>query len=376
MNASNQTMNLRFLQSAFNIPGDFVHGEPYGSGHINDTYAVSYNQSGSPVRYIHQRINNQVFKNVPALMDNIKRVIEFNNAYLLELGIHDRSRRCLTLLPGEGGLPYFVDDDGGYWRTYLFIENASTYDRLENPRQAREAAKAFGNFQHLLSSYDGPRLHETIPGFHDTPKRYQKFHDALQKDVLNRAASVKEEINWFLAREKECGIVVDGLASGEIPERITHNDTKLNNVMLDDQSMEGICVIDLDTVMPGSVLYDFGDMVRSSTNTGEEDSTDLSTVRMDFEVYQALLDGYLPEMKDHLSPMELELLPFSGRLITLEIGLRFLTDYLEGDPYFKVHRDGHNLDRCRTQITMVNSMEEQRSEMEMAVRRETKSCEY
>ncbi|MEX0320807.1 MAG: phosphotransferase enzyme family protein [Puniceicoccaceae bacterium] len=368
--------NIKLLQGAFSIPGEYLGGVPYGSGHINDTFAATYNQEGTRIRYIHQRINNQVFKDVPALMDNVHRVIAFNQEHLRKLGVEDCSRRCLTLLPAKDGLPYYVDDEGGFWRTYLFIENASTYDRLESPQQAREAAKAFGQFQRLLSDYDGPRLHETIPGFHDTPGRYRKFHNALESDQLNRAAGVKEEIDWFLARERDCGIVVDGLASGEIPERITHNDTKLNNVMLDDTSMEGICVIDLDTVMPGSVLYDFGDMVRSSTNTGDEDAVDLSAIQMDFEVYQALLDGYLPEMKHCLTDRELELLAFSGRLITLEIGLRFLTDYLEGDQYFKVFREGHNLDRCRTQITMVKSMEEQQLKMEKAISREVKKCEF
>jgi hypothetical protein len=309
-------------------------------------------------------------------MDNINRVISFNQEHLSDFSVEERSRRCLTLLPAEGGLPYFMDADGGFWRTYLFIENASTYDRVKNLRQAREAAKAFGNFQLLLSTYPGPRLHETIQGFHDTPGRYRQFHDALIHDPLNRANGIKTEINWFLEREKDCGIVVTGLASGEIPERITHNDTKLNNVMLDDESMEGICVIDLDTVMPGSALYDFGDMVRSSANTGDEDGRDLSSIQMDFDVFQAILEGYLPVMKGCLVDRELDLLALSGRLITLEIGLRFLTDYLEGDLYFKIKHETHNLDRCRSQIMMVKSMEEQQSKMEKAVSREVKSCEY
>lgn len=366
-------MNLKHLKEAFNIPGDYMGAEPYGSGHINDTFASTYNQAGTRLRYIHQRINGNVFKDVPALMDNIARVTVFNQNHLAELGMDDASRRCLTLLFKEDGCPYHIDDEGAYWRTYLFIENASTYDRVESALQAREAAHAFGKFQQLLSDYDGPRLNETIPGFHDTPQRFGKFHAALDRDVMNRAASVKPEIKWLLDREQRAAVVVNGLASGEIPERITHNDTKLNNVMLDDATMEGVCVIDLDTVMPGSALYDFGDLVRTSTNTGTEDTLNLSEVRMDFPLFEALLSGYLSEMKACLSDREADLLAFSGMLITMEIGLRFLTDYLDGDKYFKISREAHNLDRCRTQIALVNSMEQQASAMEQAVKKEFKS---
>lgn len=367
-------MDLGFLQFAFTIPGDYLTAEPYGSGHINDTYAATYSQAGTVVRYIHQRINNTIFRNVPALMDNISRVTEFNQSRMLQMNVPDRSRRCLTLLPTSYGAPFHVDSEGRYWRTYLFIENASTYDLLENAEQARQAARAFGKFQKLLSGLPGKPLHETIPDFHHTPRRYQKFHDILSADPMNRAASVKDEIKWFLEREHFADVIVNGIGSGEIPQRITHNDTKLNNVMLDDVTREGVCVIDLDTVMPGSVLYDFGDMVRSMTNSGNEDSRNLSDVSMRFPVYAALLEGYLSEMRDCLTDRELDLLAFSGKLITMEIGLRFLTDYLDGDRYFKVKREGHNMDRCRSQMAMVESIENQESEMEKAVKKEMQSC--
>lgn len=369
-------MDLKFLKFAFGIQGDFVSAVPYGSGHINDTYAATYNQAGSNVRYIHQRINHKVFRNVPALMENISRVIQYNQSRLRELHVPDLSRRCLTLLNSACGMPCHMDPDGCYWRTYLFVEHASTYDRLENNRQAREAARAFGKFQKMLSGLPGERLNETIPDFHHTPKRYQKFHDALNADPLNRAASVKDEIAWFLEREHFAGVIVEGMSIGEIPERITHNDTKLNNVMLDDITQEGVCVIDLDTVMPGSALYDFGDMVRSTTNSGNEDSVNRADIQMRFPVFEALLEGYLSEMRETLTDREADLLAFSGKLITLEIGLRFLTDFLEGDNYFKVRRDGHNLDRCRSQMALVGSIEQQEIEMEKAVKKEMQSCAF
>ena len=367
-------MNLEFLKGAFKIHGDFVSAGSYGSGHINDTYAAVYSQSGRQVRYLHQRINHKVFRDVPALMDNISRVITFNRARLRQEAVPDPSRRCLTLLPSTTGNPYHVDEEGCFWRTYLFLEGASTYDRLEDRAQAGEAARAFGKFQKMLSGFTGQRLHETIPDFHNTPRRYAAFHRILELDTHNRAAGVRAEVAWFLEREAAAGVVIEALNSGEIPERITHNDTKLNNVMLDDATGEGICVIDLDTVMPGSSLYDFGDMVRSMTNSGREDSQDASGIEMRFPVFKSLMRGYLSEMRDCLTEREVDLLAFSGKLISLEIGLRFLTDYLDGDRYFKVHREGQNLDRCRTHMALVESIERQQSEMEKAVRKEMQSC--
>ena len=363
-------MNLQFLKPAFDLHGDYVAAEPYGSGHINNTFVATYEQADCRVRYLHQRINDKVFQNGPALMNNISRVISFNQAKLREQAVGDVSRRCLTLLESSEGHPYHVDAEGRFWRTYLFLEGARTFDRLENKSQAEAAAMAFGKFQRLLSGFSGKRLNETIPDFHNTPRRYAAFQQIVELDKYNRAAGVRGEIEWFLEREPLAGIVTGALAAGEIPERITHNDTKLNNVMLDDATGEGICVIDLDTVMPGSCLYDFGDMVRSMTNTGSEDAIDYSGVSMSLPVYKALLAGYLAEMRDCLTDRELDLLAFSGKLITLEIGLRFLTDYLGGDRYFKVHREGQNLDRCRSHMALVESIEDQLSEMERAVKRE------
>jgi aminoglycoside phosphotransferase (APT) family kinase protein len=367
-------MDLSFLQPPFGILGDFIDAQPYGSGHINDTYAAVYHQAGRKVRYIHQRINHHIFKDVPRLMDNIRRVTAFAQQRLEEEGAADRSRRSLVLLPGPDGLPFFRDAEGRYWRTYLFIEGAATYDRAEKPLQAREAARAFGKFQALLARFPGERLHETIPGFHDTRARYRKLLAALDADAHNRAAAARKEIDWFRKRESYVDVIVDGLASGEIPERITHNDTKLNNVMLDDTTMEGVCVIDLDTVMPGSALYDFGDLVRTATNRGEEDTRDLAGIGMDMRMFRALTEGYLESIGTVLNEREIELLAFSGKLITFEISMRFLTDFVEGDQYFKTHRDGHNLERCRCQMAMVESIEKQETEMEQVVKERYAEC--
>lgn len=276
-------MDLSNLQQPFCLEGDFVVAKPYGSGHINDTYAAVYNQAGRTVRYIHQRINGKVFGNIPQLMDNIWRVTQHTHHILRREGIVDTTRRSLTLIAADDGRPYFVDPEGAYWRTYLFIEGAQTYDRTETPLQARNAARAFGDFQFRLSELPGARLHETIPNFHNTRSRLQDLQAAIAADPVNRAAEVKKEIDWFLAREPLVDVVTGALRRGEIPERITHNDTKLNNVMLDHETMEGICVIDLDTVMPGSVVFDFGDMVRSATNTANEDEENLDKVGMNID---------------------------------------------------------------------------------------------
>lgn len=364
--------NIPFSQigHAFGIAGQCLGGEPYGSGHINDTFAVRYDQAGTLVRYIFQRINNRVFKNVPALMDNILRVTQHQRRNISLNEVSASSRRCLTLMLDESGKPFHMDNDGAYWRVYHFIERARTYDRIEGCEQARAAAAAFARFQKELMDLPGGRLHETIPDFHNTPKRYAALCEAVEKDCLGRAKKAKAEIAFFQERTSFFGTVITAIRRGLVPERVTHNDTKLNNVMIDDASGEGVCVIDLDTVMTGSRLYDFGDMVRTGTNTADEDELDLSKVSMDLDVFRALAESYLAEAASFLTVTELELLPASGRLITLEIGMRFLTDYLQGDHYFKVHREDHNLQRCRTQIALAQSIESQLPQMEAIVKGE------
>jgi len=362
--------NQRTLQTVganFTIPGTFVSGQSYGSGHINDTFAVTYRQQEKLTRYIHQRINHKIFKDPVALMENIARVTAHQGLRLRADGATDIERRSLTTIPSRDGRSYHVDPDGNTWRTYIFIEGAKTYDSIESTAQAREAAKSFGEFQKHLTDIPGGRLHETIPDFHHTPKRFKTLISAIEEDSCNRAGEARTEIDFILRREELTGVLIEKQAAGLIPERITHNDTKLNNVMLDDLSMEGICVIDLDTVMPGLVLYDFGDMVRTATSPRPEDERDLSMISMQMPMFRALVDGYLTATHDFLTSAEKDHLAFSGKLITLEIGIRFLTDFLHGDTYFKIKRDGHNLDRCRTQLRMVESIEQNEEAMNKVV---------
>ena len=351
----------------FQIPGSLIAVEPYGGGHINDTYRSRFQEGTQQRFYIHQRINHKVFTEPERLMENIRRVTEHLRAKL-SAGGGDPSRETLTLVPAVDRR-CFVQDGEDFWRTYLFIDGATTYDLVEKPEHIYHAGYAFGRFQKLLADMPDPPLHETIPNFHHTPARFAQFEAALAADVAGRADGCRKEIEFALARKEMTGTVVDALADGRLPSRITHNDTKFNNVMIDDATGRGICVIDLDTVMPGSVLYDFGDSVRVGTATAVEDERDLSKVSVSLELFEHLARGYLDAARDFLTPTEVELLAFSGRLITFEIGLRFLTDHLAGDTYFKTHRENHNLDRSRTQFKMVAQMEGQADELEQIVRK-------
>lgn len=362
MNPQSQRYDLAEVGRAFGLAGRYREGAPYGSGHINDTFAVTYETPAGTVRYIHQRINDRIFRDVPALMDNIARVTGHVRARLAAQGVRD-PRAALTLVPTTGGAPFHRDPEGRYWRTYVFIEGARTYDVIESARQAYEAARAFGRFQALLADLPPPRLHETIPDFHHTPKRFAALAAALRADAFGRAAGCRREVDQALAWEADAGRLVRMQQRGELQERVTHNDTKLNNVMLDDRTQHGICVIDLDTVMPGLSLYDFGDMVRTATNAAAEDERDLSRVTCRLDMFEALARGYLATARAFLAPAEMEQLAFAGRLLTLECGVRFLTDHLQGDTYFKIKREGHNLDRCRTQFTLVAEMIRRESAM-------------
>ena len=353
----------------FSLFGDVVTATPYGSGHINDTYKVDVKSAVGPSRFVLQRINHHVFRRPDELMANVERVCAHAYAKLKHAGAPDAERRTLRLIPTKSGRAWHIDASGNRWRCYHFIEGATGHDVVRSPEQAYAAAKSFGAFQSLLADLPGGRLHETIPDFHHTPSRFARFQRALAQDAHGRAALAVPEIAFALARAHEVGVVVDALRDGTLPERVTHNDTKLNNVLLDDITQEGVCVIDLDTVMPGSVLYDFGDLVRTSTSPAAEDETDLSKVRMQFPMFEALVKGYLASAGGFLTPKEKELLPFAGKLITFEIGLRFLTDWLEGDTYFKIKRPTHNLDRARTQFKLVESIEAQLPAMQASVAR-------
>jgi hypothetical protein len=349
--------DIQAIASRFQVPGRFVSAAPYGNGHINDTYAAVFHQHENCARFIIQRINHNIFKNPGALMDNVRRVTSHLGKKFA--GEPDGLRRVLKLIPAHEGRAFHQDEQGNYWRVYNFIEQARSYETVESPRQAFEAAKTFGRFQKLLADLPAPRLHDTILDFHHTPKRFAAFGHALETDVANRARLAKPEIEFALKHRPICSLLLDA----NLPERVTHNDTKLNNVMLDETTGEGVCVIDLDTVMPGLVLYDFGDMVRTTTSPAREDEQDLSKVTMQFPMFEALVRGYLTSASEFLTAREKQFLPFSAKLITFEIGIRFLTDYLAGDTYFKVRRDGHNLDRCRTQFKLVESIERQEKQM-------------
>lgn len=359
--------DLRSVGAAFHVAGDFLAAEPYGSGHINDTYAARYDQGGVEVRYIHQRINHAIFTDPPGLMENIRRVTAHQRRKLEAAGAKEISRRALTLVPSRDGGHWHRDGDGNFWRTYVFIERARTYDQIENTRQAYEAAKAFGAFQAQLADLPGGRLAETIPDFHNTRKRFDVLQAAVAADPHNRAAGVADLIAFANAGETMVDALIRLQQAGRIPERITHNDTKLNNVMIDGATTEGICVIDLDTVMPGLSLYDFGDMVRTATRPTVEDERDLAKVVSRLDMFEALARGFLASAGAMLNVDEKANLAFSGRLISFEIGLRFLTDYLQGDVYFKTHRPGQNVDRCRVQFKMVQSIAEQEDAMNACV---------
>jgi hypothetical protein len=321
------------------------------------------------VRYIHQKINKGVFKNPVAVMKNVMRVTTHIRRRLESANARDITRRSLIVIPTRDGQSYYVGNEGEYWRTFVFVEGVQTFESVQSPDQAFQAGRAFGEFQSLLVDLPGGRLSETIPHFHDTRKRFAALQQAIQKDHYNRAKDAKREIEFALAHEKIVGVILDAMAKKKIPERITHNDTKFNNVMLDTLTGEARCIVDLDTVMPGCALYDFGDMVRTTTSPTLEDEGDLTKVKMHMPIFKKLAAGYLATAGEFLTKSEKSLMAFAGKLITFEIGIRFLTDFLSGDTYFRIHRPDHNLDRCRTQFKLVESIESQERAMQRYVDR-------
>lgn len=358
--------NFQDIVRNFEFEGKFKSAEPYGVGHINDTYIANFQVDSSTRRYILQRINHHVFLYPEGVMSNIKGVTEHLKKKIVAAG-GDPERETLTLIPTLDGEYYIKTDEGDYWRGYIFINNAQTYEVIESLNHVDNAAKAFGNFQNLLSDFPSEQLIETIPDFHHTGKRFKVFKEAVERDSENRAASSEPEIDFVIQRVADMSVLTDMLERGELPERITHNDTKFNNVMIDNETGNGVCVIDLDTVMPGLSLYDFGDSIRSLTNSAAEDEQDLTKVQFNREIYEYFTRGYMDAARDFLTPAEIEQLPFSAILMTLECGMRFLTDHLQGDIYYKIHRKNHNLDRCRTQFKLVAEMEEQYEVMKRVV---------
>lgn len=340
----------------------------YGNGHINFTYLVHVDMDGTTKRMILQQMNKNIFKNPVGVMENILGVTSHLRKKIIERG-GDPERETLNVVPSKDGKPYFVDSEGEYWRVYHYIEGATCYDQVADDEDFYQSGYAFGNFQCLLADYPAETLHETIPQFHDTAKRFADFKRAVQEDVMGRVASVQREIEFALAREADTRVLGDMLAKGELPLRVTHNDTKLNNIMIDDKTRQGICVIDLDTVMPGLSVHDFGDSIRFGASTAAEDETDLDKVSCSMHLLDVYNSGFQKGCQGRLTDAEIEMLPMGAKMMTYECGIRFLADYLEGDHYFQIHRENHNLDRARTQFKLVADMEKKWDEMLKIVRK-------
>ncbi len=341
----------------FALEGTVETYEPYGSGHINDTYRVTCRlEDGSTKYYILQRMNKEIFTKPVELMENVVNVTSYLRKIIIEKG-GNPERETLNIILTKDGKNFYVDSIGEYWRVYVFIEDAFSYDAVEKPEDFYASALAFGDFQSLLADYPAETLHETIEGFHDTKKRFARFKEVLAADVMGRAASVQEEIQFVLDHEETANILGDLQAAGELPLRVTHNDTKLNNIMIDKATGKGLCVIDLDTVMPGLAINDFGDSIRFGASTAAEDEIDLDKVTCSMDLFDIYTKGFIEGCKGSLTAKEIEMLPMGAKVMTYECGMRFLTDYLEGDVYFKIHRENHNLDRARTQFKLVADME-------------------
>ena len=349
---------LAKILTAFGIDASAL---PHGNGHINRTYLVD-----SEPRVILQRINTNVFKRPVEVMENIFAVTSFLREKIVQAG-GDPNRETLTFLRTTDGLPYYKSEEGDYYRAYYFVGNTVSLESVEKLEDFAEAARGFGKFQKMLADFPAERLYETIEKFHDTPDRYRQFKEALEEDRASRAASVRKEIDFALSHEKYADTITRAIADGSVPLRVTHNDTKLNNVLLDEKTRRAICVIDLDTVMPGSMLYDFGDALRFGASTGAEDEVDLDKIHFDLEKFEAFTAAFLSELGESITEKERELLPISVLMMTLECGIRFLGDHLNGDVYFQIHRENHNLDRCRTQFKLVSEIEEYLPQMSAIV---------
>ena len=366
-NSKAMTKEERVLEH-FQTKGKFVSATPYGSGHINDTRLVTYNDNGKEYMYILQRINHNVFKDPVQLMSNFVAV----TAYLrdiIEKNGGDPERETLNVIKTKDGQNLLVTEDGEYWRLLIFISNSLSYDKVERPEQFYSSAVSFGNFQYLLRDFPADTLYETIPDFHNTPDRFKKFEAAVEADVCGRAASVSEEIKFVRDREEFAKTLEKAHAEGRLPLRVTHNDTKLNNILFDENTGKALAVIDLDTIMPGYSVNDFGDSIRFGATTALEDEADLSKVNFDIELYELYVKGFIEGAKGGLTEGELEMLPIGAIMMTYECGTRFLTDYLSGDTYFRTSREGHNLDRARNQFKLVSDMEKRLDEMRAIVKK-------
>jgi len=368
MTIASKLPDFAAISSHFQFTGDLQSVQLIDVGHIHDTYALTFSNQGGVKRYILQQINTHVFRSPRLVMENIRLVSNHLRARLLQSG-GNPERESLTLIPTQEGSDYYTTKDGDVWRAMLLIEGARTHLTLPERRLYQNASQAFGRFQRLLADFPAEKLHITIPDFHHTSRRLQAFECAAAQDVSRRLASARPEVDFLLQRRSEAGRLIELQEQGKIPLRVTHNDTKLDNVLIDDQTGEGVCVIDLDTVMPGLSLYDFGDTVRSAANTAAEDELDLDKVHFDLDIFELLVRGYLLEMRNLLTRDELENLAFGAWLIIYEQAMRFLTDYLNGDTYYRTAYPDHNLARCRTQIKLIQEMEDHFAAVENIIHR-------
>jgi hypothetical protein len=358
---NNMNQDLKVIFGQFCADGSFESAVLYGSGHIHDTYLVKTGEKEKD-DYILQRLNNRIFKNIPQLQNNIERVTGHLRSKIISIRGSDVKRECLNLVSSLDDKSWIIDKEQNYWRMYIFIPDHKSYNIVDSPDKAFEGGKAIGRFQAMLSDLGGTPLFETIPWFHNIEKRLEVFYSKVKTDPVKRAGSVKNEINFVLKRAEEMQIILRLGSEGKIPLRITHNDTKFNNILFDEND-KALCIIDLDTVMPGYVHYDFGDAIRTATNMASEDEKDLSMVKMDIGLFRAYSEGYLSETSSTLNEIEKEYLAFAPLLITYTQAVRFLTDYLDVDNYFKIHHEHHNLQRTRAQFRLIESMEEQYDEM-------------
>ncbi len=355
--------NIEAICRIFNISGDFIEYEQNTNGHVNNTYILKFNENGETKRYILQMISTEIFKNPEGLMSNIVGVTNHIRKKNKEANSPWVDRCTLTFLPTIEGKYYHIDETNNCWRVYEFIDDVYTCNTIENAEVFTNAGKAFGDFQNILADYDINSLYDTIENFHNTVSRFADFKKAVDENLSGRLENVATEVEFAVAREKDAHVLVDLIAENKLPIRVTHNDTKLNNILFDTKTNQGICIIDLDTVMPGLSLYDFGDSIRFGANTAAEDERDVSKVSLSLELYEAYVKGYLSSAKNALTDLEKELLPFGAKLMTYECGIRFLMDYLNGDKYFHTAYDDHNLVRARTQFALVADMEKKMDKM-------------
>lgn len=350
----------------FDVKGNFSDCVPYGEGHINETFLLTTeNADGSKIKYILQRINSNLFKDVARLMNNIYLVTEFARKKIAEAG-GDPDRESLTVVKTKDDGLYYYDGEN-YFRVYIFIDNATAYQVVEKPEHFYQSAVAFGNFANLLAEFDASELYEPLPDFHNTVKRFENLKKAIAENKSGRLDTVKAEVEFALSREALVSKIVNQLAAGSIPCKVTHNDTKLNNVLIDNATGKAVAVIDLDTIMPGTILYDFGDSIRFGCNPAAEDEKDLSKVNFDINLFEQYVKGYMSALRSSMTENEAKNLALGAIMMTYECGIRFLSDYLDGDVYFRIKRPEHNLDRTRTQFKLVSDMEKAFDDMNAIV---------